>query len=409
MIVVYRCPLTHECRLTSYRALHSPASFPRHRQLHRRCSDRIEPPRQSIVAVGCDAEAVEHSGKMAVTYCDESLRIAGSGARNCVESGDGVAAAGRLADGTAPTVRALFLLVFEPLLDQRRQLVDDASGLGERPLLRGAKFFKPGAPARLTLVLKVDDGHDFLSRPVGAFCSGWRCTVPKGSDGARPTSLASASGPRSSRTSAGACSLACRGLHPSFGGRGSWARQYRRGLTRLTAVSQSPSCRRNPAECQRNAPFPQEAHPASRDAPIAGAHLRDLPESRALVARDSAHPAARSRRPLPVVASYPVWHLPHAIPSLRCVPCCPVPGCCAWQVPHAACVPSTFVRRSSRGAKRTDGRAAPAGRGVFELPRDLLQALPRRADAEQRDGQRSGHQDDGGDGKTPPNPMREKV
>jgi len=101
-------------------------------------------------------------------------------------------------------VRALFLLVFEPLLDQRRQLVDHASGLGERPLLRRAKFFKPGAPARLTLVLKVDDGHDFLSRPVSAFRFRWRCTVAKGSDGAQPTSLASVAGPRRARTFAGA-------------------------------------------------------------------------------------------------------------------------------------------------------------------------------------------------------------
>ena len=38
----------------------------------------------------------------------------------------------------------------------------------------------------------------------------------------------------------------------------------------------------------------------------------------------------------------------------------------------------------------------PPGR-ILQFPRDLLQALPRRADAEQRDSQRSGHQDDGGD------------
>jgi len=42
------------------------------------------------------------------------------------------------------------------LLDERHQLVDHARRLGECALLRGAKFLKAGAPARLTLVLKVD-------------------------------------------------------------------------------------------------------------------------------------------------------------------------------------------------------------------------------------------------------------
>src|SRR3954469_5906578 len=98
---------------------------------------------------------------MVVTHCDESLRIAGGGTWNRVEGRDGVAAARRLAHGAARTPRALLLLVFEPLLDERHQLVDHALRLGEGPLLRGPEFLKPGAPARLRLLLKVDDGHGF--------------------------------------------------------------------------------------------------------------------------------------------------------------------------------------------------------------------------------------------------------
>jgi hypothetical protein len=51
------------------------------------------------------------------------------------------------------------------MLDQGRQLVDHAFRLGERPILRSAPCFKPGAPACLTLVLKVDDGHGFPLAP----------------------------------------------------------------------------------------------------------------------------------------------------------------------------------------------------------------------------------------------------
>jgi hypothetical protein len=71
------------------------------------------------------------------------------------------------------TPRALLLLVFEPLLDQRPEDIDRAFRRRERAVLRGAKFIKPGAPARLTLVLKVDDGHDF---PL-PLAPGWRFSL----------------------------------------------------------------------------------------------------------------------------------------------------------------------------------------------------------------------------------------
>src|SRR5882724_777032 len=92
---------------------------------------------------------------MPVAQCDQSRAIVGSATLYRAESGDRVPAPGRLA---ARTAHAHFLLL-EQLIDERRQLVEYAARLRQFALLPRFPPLTLGAPARLPLLLEIDDGH----------------------------------------------------------------------------------------------------------------------------------------------------------------------------------------------------------------------------------------------------------
>src|SRR5882762_11601682 len=92
---------------------------------------------------------------MPAAQCDQGGGIFGSATLYRVESRDRAPAPERLAPGVA---RA-HLLLLEQLLDERRQHVEHAARLRKLALLPRVPPVPLGAPARLPLLLEIDDGH----------------------------------------------------------------------------------------------------------------------------------------------------------------------------------------------------------------------------------------------------------